>query len=237
MLTDFHSHILPGIDDGSRSVEESIAMLRRCREQGIERIVLTPHFYANHSTPEQFLTERSDAYRRLMEALPAEEQPRLLLGAEVHYYPHMSHSEELRSMAIDGTSCILVEMPLGPWTDRMYRELSQLQSYQGLTPIIAHVDRYLGRFRDFGIPKRLSSLPVLVQANAEFFLDRRTAGKALRMLKNRQIHLLGSDCHDLTDRAPELGSAIGLIRRKLGEDAIEWLRSCEEELLTPEVTP
>lgn len=236
MLTDFHSHILPGIDDGSRSVEESIAMLRLSREQGIERIVLTPHFYPNHSSPDRFLRERSEAYSRLLEAISGQDMPRLLLGAEVHYYPHMSHSEELRSMAIEGTSCILVEMPSHPWTDRMYRELSQLHSYQGLTPIIAHVDRYLGRFRDFGIPKRLSGLPVLVQANAEFFLDRRTAGKALRMLKNRQIHLLGSDCHNLTDRAPELGSAIGLIRRKLGEDAIEWFRSCEDELLSAEAT-
>lgn len=234
MLTDFHSHILPGIDDGSRSVEESIAMLRLSWEQGIERIILTPHFYPNHSSPDRFLRERSEAHSRLLEAVSGQDMPRLLLGAEVHYYPHMSHSEELRSMAIEGTSCILVEMPSGPWTERMYRELSQLHSYQGLTPIIAHVDRYLGRFRDFGIPKRLSGLPVLVQANAEFFLDRRTAGKALRMLKNRQIHLLGSDCHNLTDRAPELGSAIELIRRRLGEDAIDWLRSCEEELLTPE---
>ena len=60
-IIDFHSHILPGIDDGSESVEQSIAMLRMEAEQGITHVVATPHFYPRHDTPQRFLQRRKDA--------------------------------------------------------------------------------------------------------------------------------------------------------------------------------
>ena len=65
MVTDFHSHILPGIDDGSTSVEESIALLRMEAEQGVEHVVATPHFYPNYQSPEEFLQKRADAELKL----------------------------------------------------------------------------------------------------------------------------------------------------------------------------
>ena len=58
-VIDFHSHILPGIDDGSASVEQSIAMLRMEAEQGIDHVVATPHFYPQYDTPEHFLRKRA----------------------------------------------------------------------------------------------------------------------------------------------------------------------------------
>lgn len=231
MVIDFHSHILPGIDDGSRSVAESLAMLRTAQAQGIQRIVLTPHFYPQRTTPEQFLAQRSQAFEQLRSAMdPGEGLPQLCLGAEVYFYPHMSHSDALAQLRIEGTDCILVEMPTGAWTDRMYRELEAIPHNLGLTPIVAHVDRYLGRFRDYGIPDRLAELPVLVQANASFFLSRTSEAKAMRMLRRKQIHLLGSDCHNTADRAPNLGPALAQIRRRLGDDAIAWINENESDI-------
>lgn len=230
MATDFHSHILPRIDDGSSSVEESIAMLRMSKQQGIGEVILTPHFYPQHSDPVHFLEKRSRAFRKLTEAMDgAEELPALRLGAEVYFYPHMSHSDDLRKLRIEGTECILIEMPMGPWTDRMYRELEGIYMNLGLTPIVAHVDRYLGRFRDHGIPERLADLPVLVQANASFFLR---GGKGVSMLRKQQIHVLGSDCHNTADRAPNLGEAVRRIERKLGTEALEWIRANEQMILS-----
>ena len=75
MLSDFHSHILPGIDDGSKTVEESIALLRAEAEQGVKRVVATPHFYSNRDTMEGFLERRHaavEALRQAMEAHPSE---------------------------------------------------------------------------------------------------------------------------------------------------------------------
>lgn len=230
MIIDFHSHILPGVDDGSSSVDESIAMLRMEEQQGIGEIIATPHFYPQYTSPEQFLQRRNEAMELLRKQMPHGACPKIRLGAEVYYYHQMSHSEVLQQLAIEGTNAILIEMPMGQWTDRMYRELTGIYDNLGLTPIIAHVDRYLGRFRDYGIPQRLAEVPVLVQANADFFL--RHTSKAMRMLSSHQIHLLGSDCHNLTDRKPNLGQAIAMIRKKGGSDLMESILSTERMLFT-----
>lgn len=216
-VVDFHTHILPGIDDGSASAEESIAMLRQEERQGIQHIVATPHFYADRDTPERFLSRRQAAAQQLREAIGRQQWsllPQLRLGAEVYYFRGISEWDALEELSIEGTSCILIEMPSPPWTEQMYRELERIAFHRGLTPIIAHIDRYIAPLRTYGIPNRLRKLPVLVQANSSFFLHPNTRRMALRMLKRGEIHLLGSDCHDLTDRAPNLQRAIQVIQRK-----------------------
>lgn len=220
-VVDFHSHILPGVDDGSTSLEQSIAMLRMEAEQGIQRVVATPHFYPHHDSPERFLARRARAEAALREEMEKHTGlPELSIGAEVHYFNGISDSDAISELTIDKKRCILIEMPGAPWTDAMYRELEGLHQKQGLLPIIAHVDRYLGRFRTYGIPRKLEKLPVLVQANAEFFLDKFTAPIAMRMLKVGQIHLLGSDCHNLADRKPNLGVALERIQKYAGMDVL-----------------
>ena len=228
MVTDFHSHILPGIDDGSASLEESLAMLRLEAEQGIRRVVATPHFYPRHDDPEHFLEKRSCAEAALR-AVMAEEPdlPELLVGAEVHFFPGMSHSDILPRLTVAGTDCILVEMPSSPWTESMYRELEQIWRNWGITPVIAHVDRYISPLRTHGIPQKLAQLPVMVQANASFFHK----PMAMRMLKKGQIHLLGSDCHNLISRRPNLGGAVEKIRSRLGDQAVRQINEAEAKLL------
>ena len=157
--------------------------------------------------------------------------PRLSIGAEVYYFNGMSDSEVISELTIDKKRGILIEMPSLPWTEAMYRELEGLYTKRGLIPIIAHLDRYLTFRHGFEIQKRLAELPVLVQVNAEFFLEWSTARKALRMLKKDGIHLLGSDCHNRSDRKPNLGSAVEVIRKNLGEHALEPIVSYEQMAL------
>lgn len=233
MAADFHTHILPGIDDGSASLEESLEMLRLLHAQGIRRVVATPHFYANHDTPQRFLSRRQAAVEKLMAALDPAQSPELYIGAEVHYFEGISDSEALEDLAIARTGHILVEMPHSHWTHRMFGELRGISQKRGLTPVIAHIDRYISPFRTNGIPERLTELPVLIQANSEFFLRRTTRPMALRMLRDGQIHLLGSDCHDLVKRKPDLGEALAVIRRKLGQETLDSLARLEDQLLDP----
>ena len=222
---DIHSHILPGVDDGSRSLEESLAMLKMEREQGIGHVVATPHFYPRQDDPATFLARRKAAEEKLREAMSGHpHMPVLSIGAEVHYFPGISESDILPELTINSKNCILIEMPLSTWTDTMYRELENIRLKQGLTPIIAHVDRYMTPFRTFRIPERLEELPVLVQANADFFLNKQTRRMALRLLRADRIHLLGSDCHNMQTRAPNLGPAIQLIEKHLGTSALERIR-------------
>ncbi len=231
MVIDFHSHVLPGIDDGSKSVSESIAMLRMEAQQGIRCVAATPHFYAHHDRPERFLEKRQAAEALLRAEMARQENmPRLMVGAEVYYFPGMSQSDVLPGLAIGDTGAILVEMPPAPWTEHMYRELADIRSNWGLIPIVAHVDRYISPLRTFGIPERLEELPVLVQANAGFFRNPMTRGLALRLLREDRIQLLGSDCHNLNDRPPNLADAVQVIRKRLGKEALTQIHSWEMSL-------
>lgn len=229
MITDFHSHILPGVDDGSADVAESLAMLREEMEQGIHRVVATPHFYAHMDTPQRFLQRREEAWELLAETAAVSPQlPEIRLGAEVYYFRGISDCDSLELLKIRDTPYILIEMPMEQWTEKMYRDLEGIYQKQGLTPIIAHVDRYISPFRTHGIPERLAELPVLVQANAGFFLRRGTRPLALRLLKNDRIHLLGSDCHNMNSRPPCLGGALGIIEQKLGREALERISRTQD---------
>lgn len=232
MVVDFHTHILPGIDDGSKTVEESIALLRMEAEQGITHVVATPHFYARYDDPGHFLEKRDRAeqlLRQEMEKYPG--LPKLTVGAEVYFFRGMSECEYLPRLTIGTESCILIEMPQSHWTEEMYRELVEIWEKQRLLPIVAHIDRYLEDFRSRKILRQLAELPVFVQANGDFFLERSTAALAMRMLKADQIQLLGSDCHNTNDRKPNLGEAVRRIEKKLGSDVLEAVRGYESKVL------
>ena len=231
-VTDFHSHILPCIDDGSASVEESAEMLRSEYSQGIKRVVATPHFYPQYNTPSAFLQKRALSAELLEKHISGNQPlPEIILGAEVYFFRGISESEEIKGLTIGEKKYILIEMPLPPWSDSMYKELEAIYTKQGLFPVIAHVDRYIAPFRTFGIPEKLEDLPVYVQANASFFIRKTTQRMALRMLKQDKIHLLGSDCHNMETRLPNLGEALEVIRNRLGEEAISRINSYEREIL------
>lgn len=234
---DFHSHILPGIDDGSESLSQSLAMLRMEAEQGIRQVIATPHFYASQDNLTHFIERRAKAEQCLKEAMVNhKELPDVIAGAEVHYFHGISDSKEISSLAIGQTNYILIEMPHSPWSNDMYLELSLLYKNRGLMPIIAHIDRYLGYFRTYGIPQRLADIPVLVQANADFFLNSRTVMRAIQLLKGDYIHLIGSDCHNLTSRKPNLGLAVNAIEKRLGKAAIERINRYEQTVLFKQPT-
>ena len=95
-ICDLHGHFLPGMDDGSRSVAESLQMLELAAEQGIGQMFATPHYYPVE-TVEEFLCRRHQAAQALMQAMEkhAKPLPRIALGAEVAYRPGLGNAENL----------------------------------------------------------------------------------------------------------------------------------------------
>ena len=227
-MFDFHSHILPGIDDGSKSVEESLSMLRSSRDQGVDGIAATSHFYANIHTPEIWLEKREAAFEKLKPHLSAD-LPKIHLGAEVHYYEGMILSDKLPDFRIEGTEILLVEMPFSKWTERMQSAIIELNSEPDITVLLAHIERYL-QFQSRRVFEKLRENGVLIQSNAEFFLDKRTKRKALRMLEKDEINLLGSDCHNMSDRKPCLEQAYKAITEALGTEKIREITDREKSL-------
>lgn len=215
-MIDFHSHILPSIDDGSKSTAESLELIKMLSEQGITKVVATPHFYANRNSVDGFTEKRLKAYNNICTVLPAKALE-IILGAEVKYYEGISRLEGLDKLCIGGTKLLLLEMSMKKWTEYTLRELSELASSGKVKVVLAHIERYL-RFQRNDLIAELVQSGILIQANAEFFLSIGSRHKAMSMLKNNLIHFIGSDCHDLVYRPPRIGEAYSLIRRKAGED-------------------
>lgn len=228
-MIDFHSHILPGIDDGSQHVQDSLEMLRRLKEQGVNTVILTPHFYPNRHSLDKFLYRRQSAWERLNEALPDHEM-RLLLGAEVQYYRGISHMEQLTELCVQGTNLLLLEMPFSRWSEYAVREVCELASSGEVTVLLAHIERYLA-FQSRAVWERLLRCGVLMQSNAEFFLTPVLRRRALQMLKQARIHVLGTDTHNLTTRAPHMDAAMAYITRHLGDEFGVLMDRCAHEIL------
>lgn len=226
-MIDFHSHILPKIDDGSSGINESLEMLNLTKQHGISHMVATPHFYASDTNPADFIFRRNHAYQSLSNAVEGKSLPKIIPGAEVSYFEGISDCEELNSLRILGTSLIMIEMPMCRWSERILSELAAIYEKSGLIPLIAHVDRYIKLLRDKKIITKLSGLPVLIQANASFFIDKKSSRLALSMLSKEKIHFLGSDCHNTVSRRPNLGEAIEIINGKLGSDALRRITANE----------
>lgn len=217
-MVDFHSHILPGIDDGSQSVQESIELLKMLSEQGAETVVATPHFFADRESVDEFLQRRQASYTTLCNELP-EGMPKIVLGAEVKYYSGISRLEELKKLCIGNSKMLLLEMSMSKWTEYTVRELTELSNSRGITLVLAHIERYMD-FQDSDVFPRLLESGVLMQVNATFFTQLRTRRKAISLLKNDSIHFLGSDCHRVLTRPPYIGEAARIIEKKMGKDFV-----------------
>ena len=234
-MTDLHTHILPGMDDGAADAAMSLQMLRQERLQGVDTVVLTPHFYPERESAARFLARRAAAWERLQTAiaeLPEEERqtvPRLLLGAEVAFLPGLG--SEVRQLCIGNTDFMLLEMPFFRWSGQLIRQLYDLVGQTGVTPVLAHIDRY------FSCQKRehlqdLLSMGLPTQLGTELLLGGFSAKRqGMKLLKTNAAHFVASDCHDPVHRPPNLGKAMAVVRSKLGAEACIAMQAYTKELL------
>lgn len=226
-MYDFHTHILPCIDDGSKSISESLEMLHMSKSEGITHIVATPHFYADRMTPKDFFTNRKLAWENLQSVLD-DTMPTIKMGSEVHYFEGMSHYDDIHSFCIENTNLLLVEMPFNKWNERMVMTLLDLYRNRDIQVILAHYERYL----QFKVKSNLDFLQqngIYFQSNAEFFINSKTSKLAIKELKSGHIQFLGSDCHNTITRKPNLGYAINIIQNKLGGDELNNIKNYGKE--------
>ena len=233
-MIDWHSHILPKMDDGSRSVSESISLLAMQAEQGVRTVIATPHFYANDETVESFLKRRKESFACLQEVLP-EKMPKIVLGAEVRYYRGISRLSELKALRVEGSKILLLEMPETKWSEDVVRELIEMSSMSKVRLVLAHIERYY----DLQAPavwNRLYESGIMMQVNASFFDSFSTKRKALSWVKKGRIHFIGSDCHNLTTRKPMIGKAFATIEKKLGNEYLMALNEYGYSKLNTQIT-
>lgn len=218
-MIDWHSHVLPAMDDGSKNVAESLSMLRSHKEQGINCVIATPHFYANEDSIDSFLKRRAQSYETLCREM-TEDLPSVICGAEVLYYPGISKLTELDRLTIGSTKLLLLEMPMAKWSGYEVREVIKLSRTSGLTTVLAHIDRYMPLQKGEVFDEMIEN-GILMQVNASYFGAFMTRRRAFRWLDEGRLHFLGSDCHNMTSRPPKIQSAYEHIRHKFGSELVE----------------
>ena len=184
-FVDFHSHVLPSIDDGSPDVNTSIEMLRMMAAQGVKKVIATPHFDATQTSPKEFIEKRNVSEQILRNAIEEsgeeDDLPRLYVGAEVLYYPGISHSESIKELCLANTKLLLLEMPFFVWDGTTVDEILKMKGNLNVSPVLAHLDRYFSLQKKAVLDDIVNS-DLLIQINADAFLGARTSKKALKML-------------------------------------------------------
>lgn len=216
-MLDFHTHILPGIDDGSKSSQISCDMLQELYKQGVDAFAATPHFYYDCMSIEGFLKHRKISCGRLLDAVSErgiKERPKFVLGAEVKFFYGLDTFEEADKLCIGGTRYMLVEMPFKTWEKKMYSVLTSLYMNRGIVPVIAHIERYLPFNSEKNMMRNLVRTGALVQCNTVFFTSFFTRMKAFNMMKGGLVQFIGTDCHDMDKRKPEYSKAVELFKKK-----------------------
>lgn len=232
-MIDFHSHILPGIDDGSRSYDETVKLLLEAKEIGFKKIISTSHYAIDcYETPE---------YKRkeLVEQLNLENRfPEIVLGSEIFLtYNILDLLKEYNASTINGTNYILFELPLRNHFMNLKDLIIKLKE-NDYRLILAHPERYSMVQNNFNLLYELKELGVLLQSNYGSILGiyGGTAKKTLKkMLKEDLVDFLGSDVHRENTIYPKIPKAIQKISKYISKEKLEELiNSNAEKILNGE---
>lgn len=219
---DVHAHILPGVDDGSGSMEETIQMLQIALDQGIRTIIATPHYITGgkNASVEQLKMVCAQVRE---EAEKLDKEFKILLGNELYYSEAII--EDLKSqkaLTLADSKYVLVEFSVRDSYERIYKGLKDLL-YSGYAPILAHVERYHCLNKKMELINDLSRLGCYIQMNSDSLVGgifNSEANFNRKLLNNGLIHLIGSDCHSSEIRKPKMKDTVMILRKKCDEGLI-----------------
>lgn len=217
-MIDIHSHILPGVDDGARSIEESIKILQKAADAGVTTIVATPHVLEVPSKTEW--QGVSNIFNRLKQKIVQENiHIEMILGAELFISPDLPQNiEENRELCINNGSYVLLELPvleIPSFTMHIIFELL----IKGIQPIVAHPERYFEIQKDDTKLSEIVKMGVLTQLNCGSLLGRygkRVQKTARTLLKHNLIHMIASDIHSIPDGSYPLSQGVNMAAEVVG---------------------
>lgn len=218
-MIDFHTHILPNMDDGSNSVDTSNKLLDILEKDGVKLVCLTSHFYPMNESIEEYIVRRNKAFKELN----YQGNIKLKLGAEIRFYHGISVSEDIGKLVLDGTNTLLIEFPFfAEISKSMIDEIIKIK-LDGYDIVLAHIERY--HIKD-SVLEYLHNCGIKFQMNCECvngFFSRKKAIK--KYIEKHYISYLGSDCHNLENRKPNYKQAIDNIKKELNVEDISFFVS------------
>ena len=216
MFADIHAHILCDIDDGPKTLEESVELLNLAVKDGIDRIIATPHFYASYHSLDERIAKRNERFNLLDEYIKQNNLPvKILPGFEVRYFDGISRSDSLDRLCLNNSKVLLLELGLIPITDKVIEEIIELE-YSGYIVVLAHIERYFKMPGFKLIRQMLKSGYAVAQLTASSFLSVPFKAAAIRLIKQAPNVVIASDMHSCDVRPPAISEAFDFINTKFG---------------------
>lgn len=216
-MRDLHSHFLYGVDDGSRNLDETLAMLKNASLNGVTDIVFTPHFI-EESKYQSLLRDNKIILEKIKEEF--DEEINLYLGNEVYINKNIiKYYKEKKLTTINNSRYMLIEIPMHSKINEVKSIFFELLN-SGITPILAHPERYEPYYKDYEFFYSLRKMGVLMQINFASLngvYGRHAKYMAKNLLKLNLISFVGSDIHHDDKRFDGLKKATNTIYRLCGE--------------------
>lgn len=234
-MIDIHSHLLPGIDDGAQTIEESIVLAKQAVLEGVKHVILTPHHY-NH----QFINHKYDVIQASedLQAIYDKE------GIALTVYP----AQEIRIketllddilyqddyLSLDeGGKYYLIEMPTKTIPDyalNMVKEMVQ----NGITPVIAHPERNHVFAKDFKVLRRFIEAGCLGQLTSHSYIG--AYGDTLRqisqdMIRQNLVHVIASDAHHITKRPIKMKDAYVQLEKDFDSETVMYFKQNAKDII------
>ena len=222
-MTDLHCHILPGIDDGAKNIDCSLALLREEKKQGVGAIMFTPHFNIEKISVADFVERRNNAYRILCENEEFQDMNiATKLAAEV-YFSVTLDKEDLDGLCFGDSNYILIELPFHFKPHGLSYAIDNVIN-RGFTPILAHVERYDYVAKDPMILYDLISKGCLAHINAETLISSSSkSSMPMKYIKWGFVHFLCTDCHSIDRRPPNLEQGYDILKKKMGSECVDMM--------------
>ncbi len=222
-MIDIHCHLLFGVDDGAKTIKDSIAMLQDVKKQGVDAMILTPHY--RHG---MFAYDRRMVDTHFQELLAYAKQAGMRIYPGCEYHVNSKITDYIRSgrcHTMADTNYVLMEYSYE--TEYSYIESTTREMiFRGYIPVVAHVERYACMMEEPSNAAELRKAGALVQVNCDAVLGldgRRVKKYTKRLLTQGWVDFLASDCHGLEQRACHMGKCYDYVTKKYGEDVARRL--------------
>lgn len=235
MIVDIHSHIIPGIDDGAKSMEMTLEMLRNSEKDGTKQIIATPHYLLEYG--EAMISEVKELVKKINLLINQEGiDVKVYSGQEVYYTERIIQDYiEGKIGTINDSKYMLIEFPMRKFDNNIFNVIYELQ-VRNITPIIAHPERYKAIIEKPSIINKFINEGYLFQINSgslegKFGVEVKKTAETL--LNNKIYNFIGSDAHDTKNKTTGLSKAINLIN-KYDKDAEKVFQDSSRKILNNE---
>ncbi len=232
-MIDFHTHILPNVDDGAKSTQEALELLKEAKKTGFDTVILTSHYIQNHF--EVNVKDRT----KLLESIKAMLKENkinmdLVLGNEMYFSDLINEFiKSCDACSINNTKYVLFELPFNIKPNNLYDVIySMLQNK--FIPILAHPERYSFVWKNPNLVKDLIEKGVLIQSNFGSFIGqygKKAQILVKKLLKNDMIHFLGTDAHRIGTIYSQMPEILSKLKKYIGKEKLELLTETNPRLV------